>query len=153
MKFRQARKRSLWGRKVNTVYKTWRGTSFELKKLRKPKFRLEAPDACCSDWIGNKVSIFISIIRHHLCYSYRNVSSQRLIVFLFYVENESKKQRYLVMGKRISTSNGKNVKLVPTFIHPWVRSKVSFKNFLGLYLSIEISLIQRIIKLLIYFHS
>ena len=68
MKFRQARKRSLWGRKVNTVYKTWRGTSFELKKLRKPKFRLEAPDACCSDWIGNKVSIFISIIRHHSCY-------------------------------------------------------------------------------------
>ena len=28
------------------------------------------------------------------------------------------------MGKRVSTSNGKNVKLVPTFIHPWVRSKV-----------------------------
>ena len=57
MKFRQARKRSLWGRKVNTVYKTWRGTSFELKKLRKPKFRLESSDACCSDWIGNSYSI------------------------------------------------------------------------------------------------
>ena len=126
MKFRQARKRSLWGRKVNTVYKTWRGTSFELKKLRKPKFRLEAPDACCSDWIGNKVSIFISIIRHHFIEMF---SSQRLIVFLFYVENESKKQRYLVMGKRISTSNGKNVKLVPTFIHPWVRSKVGYEYF------------------------
>ena len=83
MKFRQARKRSLWGRKVNTVYKTWRGTSFELKKLRKPKFRLEAPDACCSDWIGNKVSIFISIIRHHLD-SYRNVfiSKTNCISFL-----------------------------------------------------------------------
>ena len=57
MKFRQARKRSLWGRKVNTVYKTWRGTSFELKKLRKPKFRLESSDACCSDWIGNSYTI------------------------------------------------------------------------------------------------
>merc|ERR1719394_1815517 len=54
MKFKEARKRSLWGRKVNTVYKTWRGTSSELKKLRKPKFRLEAPDACCSDWIENE---------------------------------------------------------------------------------------------------
>ena len=52
MKFRQARKRSLWGRKVNTVYKTWRGTPSELKKLRKPKLRLESSDDCCSEWIG-----------------------------------------------------------------------------------------------------
>jgi len=88
MKFRQARKRSLWGRKVNTVYKTWRGTPSELKKLRKPKLRLESSDDCCSEWI----------------------------------ETQSKKQRYLVMGKKISTSNG-NVKLVPSFIHPWNRSK------------------------------
>jgi hypothetical protein len=55
MKFRQARKRSLWGRKVNTVYKTWRGTPSELKKLRKPKLRLEQSENCCSEWIGNKV--------------------------------------------------------------------------------------------------
>ena len=66
MKFRQARKRSLWGRKVNTVYKTWRGTSFELKKLRKPKFRLEDPDACCSDWIGNKTSMFFANINYSI---------------------------------------------------------------------------------------
>ena len=52
MKFRQARKRSLWGRKVNTVYKTWRGTPSELRKLRKPKLRLDSSDSCCSEWIG-----------------------------------------------------------------------------------------------------
>ena len=63
--------------------------------------------------------------------------NQALNAFLFDVENESKKQRYLVMGKRISTSNGKNVKLVPTFIHPWVRSKVSYEYFLRFYLSME----------------
>ena len=55
MKFRQARKRSLWGRKVNTVYKTWRGTPSELKKLRKPKLRLESSDNCCSEWIGTGI--------------------------------------------------------------------------------------------------
>ena len=54
MKFRQVRKRSLWGRKVNTVYKTWVGTSSELKKLRKPKLRLQSSDDCCSGWIGNR---------------------------------------------------------------------------------------------------
>lgn len=51
MKFKQAKKRRLNGRKVNTVYKTWRGTPTELRKLRKPKLRLEAADECCSDWI------------------------------------------------------------------------------------------------------
>ena len=38
MKFRRVKKRTLVGNKVNTVFKTWRGTPSELRKLRKPKY-------------------------------------------------------------------------------------------------------------------
>ena len=85
MKFRGTRRRSLYGRKVNTVYKTWRGTPSELRKLRKPKLRLEIDEECCSNWI----------------------------------RNQPRKQRFLVMGKN------KDNALVPTFILPWSRNKVS----------------------------
>ena len=51
MKFKAVKRRSLRGRKVNTVYKTWRGTTSELRKLRKPRLELNESDLCCSQWI------------------------------------------------------------------------------------------------------
>ena len=36
MKFKEMKRRTAVGRKVNAVYKTWRGTAGELRKLRKP---------------------------------------------------------------------------------------------------------------------
>ena len=54
MKFRRVKRASLSGRKVNTVFKTWRGTPQELKKLRKPKLTLASDDACCSDWLKSR---------------------------------------------------------------------------------------------------
>ena len=40
MKFKRIRRLSLKGNKVNTVYKTWRGTPLELRKLRRPQLSL-----------------------------------------------------------------------------------------------------------------
>lgn len=88
VKFKAVKKRSLKGRKVNTVYKTWRGTPSELRQLRKPRLQLDAGDECCSDWI----------------------------------KDHSKKQRFLVMGKKQDNN------LVPTFILPWSRDKVSLEK-------------------------
>ena len=85
MKFKAFKRRSLVGRKVNTVYKTWRGTPSEMRKLRKPKLQLTNSDECCSQWI----------------------------------RDQPKKTRFLVMGKNQNNS------LVPTFIVPWSRDKVS----------------------------
>ncbi|QQP39127.1 Secreted frizzledrelated protein 01-05-2020, partial [Caligus rogercresseyi] len=39
---------------VKNVYKTWRGTPKELKKLRKPRLTLRPEDACCSGWIKDR---------------------------------------------------------------------------------------------------
>ena len=38
-------------------------------------------------------------------------------------DGQTKKQRYLVMGKRVNVGRG-GVQLIPSFIHPWTRSKV-----------------------------
>lgn len=51
VKFKLIKKRSLHGRRVNTVYKTWRGTPADLRKLRKPQLELDPSDECCSQWI------------------------------------------------------------------------------------------------------
>jgi len=84
MKFKRIRRQSLKGNKVNTVFKTWRGTPLELRKLRRPQLSLERDSECCSDWL----------------------------------RDQPKKQRYLVMGVKDGDD------LVPTFILPWVKSKV-----------------------------
>ena len=85
MKFKRIRRQSLKGNKVNTVFKTWRGTPLELRKLRRPQLSLERESECCSDWL----------------------------------RDQPKKQRYLVMGVK------RGEDLVPTFILPWIKSKVS----------------------------
>ena len=54
MKFRRVRPRRLHGRNVNTVFKTWMGTTEELKKLRKPRLTLQDADGCCSQWISDQ---------------------------------------------------------------------------------------------------
>ena len=54
MKFRRAKKRVLYGRKVKTVFKTWRGTPDELRRLRKPKLKLRTSDECCSEWLQSR---------------------------------------------------------------------------------------------------
>ena len=54
MKFKEMKKRTAIGRKVNAVYKTWRGTPGELRKLRKPRLRLSADDDCCSGWLSSQ---------------------------------------------------------------------------------------------------
>ena len=54
MKFRRVRKDTLYGRKVNTVYKTWKGTPQEMRKLRKPKLLLEPQDECCSGYVQDQ---------------------------------------------------------------------------------------------------
>ena len=84
MKFKRIRRLSLKGNKVNTVFKTWRGTPLELRKLRRPHLSLDDASECCSDWL----------------------------------QDQPNKQRYLVMGLK------KGDELVPTFILPWVKSKV-----------------------------
>jgi len=50
MKFKSVKRRSLRGRKVNTVYKTWKRNG-DFRKLRKPRLQLEADHQCCSKWI------------------------------------------------------------------------------------------------------
>ena len=85
MKFKRIRRLSLKGNKVNTVFKTWRGTPIELRKLRRPHLSLDDASECCSGWL----------------------------------RGQPKKQRYLVMGLK------KGDDLVPTFIIPWVKSKVT----------------------------
>jgi len=54
MKFKEMRRRTAVGRKVNAVYKTWRGTPQELRKLRKPRLRLRESDDCCSGWLSSQ---------------------------------------------------------------------------------------------------
>ena len=51
MKFKRVKRKTLIGRNVNTVFKTWRGTPSELRQLRKPKLKLETSDGCCSNWL------------------------------------------------------------------------------------------------------
>ncbi|XP_040568733.1 secreted frizzled-related protein 5 [Lepeophtheirus salmonis] len=51
IKFKKVKHRLLTGRKVKNVYKTWRGTPGELRKLRKPKLKLRPEDSCCSVWV------------------------------------------------------------------------------------------------------
>lgn len=51
MKMKRVKSQSLVGRKVNTVFKTWRGTPSELRKLRKPTLRLDGGAECCTDWV------------------------------------------------------------------------------------------------------
>ncbi len=41
----------LQGRKVSSVFKTWRGTPEEMRRLRKPRMRLESGAECCADWV------------------------------------------------------------------------------------------------------
>lgn len=55
MKLREVEGRTLRGRKVNTVFKTWRGTPEELNALRKPTFVLDEPDECCSTRIDRSL--------------------------------------------------------------------------------------------------
>ena len=44
--------RGVVGRKVNSVFKTWRGTPAEMRRLRKPKMKWPDPEAgCCADWL------------------------------------------------------------------------------------------------------
>ena len=50
MKFRDVRRRNIYGKKVNTVFKTWRGTPSELRRLRRPSLKLEADEECCGRW-------------------------------------------------------------------------------------------------------
>jgi len=54
MKFKEMKRRTAVGRKVNAVYKTWRGTPQELRKLRKPRLRLRESDDCCSGWLSSQ---------------------------------------------------------------------------------------------------
>ena len=51
MKFKTIRKRNLQGRKVNSVYKAPRADKDALRKLRKPKLKLQSSDECCAQWI------------------------------------------------------------------------------------------------------
>jgi len=54
MKFKDTKRRLAVGRKVNAVYKTWRGTPNELRKLRKPRLRLREADQCCTGWLSSQ---------------------------------------------------------------------------------------------------
>lgn len=54
MKFKEMKRRTAVGRKVNAVYKTWRGTAGELRKLRKPRLRVRDADECCSGWLDSQ---------------------------------------------------------------------------------------------------
>ena len=54
MKFKRIRRRSLKGTKVNTVFKTWRGTPLEMRKLRRPHLSLDEESECCSDWLRDQ---------------------------------------------------------------------------------------------------
>ena len=51
MKFKTIRRRNLQGRKVNSVYKAPRADKDALRKLRKPKLKLQSSDECCAQWI------------------------------------------------------------------------------------------------------
>lgn len=36
------------------MYKTWRGTPLELRKLRKPTLNLDLASECCSEWLHDQ---------------------------------------------------------------------------------------------------